>query len=79
MPLQFFRDFKPLTIEGLTILYSGDTFLVLSIGQTEIIYYILPDPSAIFERKLVHKKDVYQMYNISTIPAYSIWYPVGQI
>ena len=51
----------------------------MRIGQTEKIYYILPDPNANFEKKLVQKTDFYQMYNIITIPVYSIWYPERQI
>ena len=60
MPPQFLRDSKPLTIQAVKVLryfiLVTDTFWVLRIGQTEKIYYILPDPNANSENKLVKKQ-----------------------
>ena len=54
----------------------------MSIGQTKKISYFtlfLPDTTAIFEKKNWYKNRLYQINNIMTIPAYSEWYPKGQV
>ena len=81
MPPQFLRDFKSLTIKAVKvlryfILVTPFEFCVLDKLKKSIIFYLTLTP--IF-KKIDTKTEFYQMNNIMTIPAYSIWYPEIQI